>query len=295
MATTLGQLLGKVRFRLQGLGVQKDTVAETAAAITDSATSIPLDDATGFARGSVAEIDFEMVRIKTADAATNTLTVRRGHEGTDAVAHEAGVEVLMNPTWPRGVVAQEINGVLTEIYPDLYAVDEYESTIPSDPGEPLTLPAGAVGVIAVYLEPRSTPGSWVLMDRWDYQPDGDLSLRLGLGYPGQAVRVVYAKRPGTFDLSAPAPLALDFETVTGLPERVADLVALGVASRLAPFMHLARTTTPGAEARADAQAKPADAVSVAARLLYSEFRARVQAEQMALVKEHPIRPHKVAR
>ena len=45
--------------------------------------------------------------------------------------------------WPKSVVAEAINGVLFELYPDLYAVRTVTTTIPLDAG-PVTLPTDAV-------------------------------------------------------------------------------------------------------------------------------------------------------
>lgn len=294
--TTLGHLVEKVRHRLGGPNTSASASLEAAVSATD--LTFTLDDASGFSRG-IAEVGLELVRIGSVDPASRTLTIPawgRGYRATIARAHALGSEVVFNPTWPKGLVADEINGVLHEVYPDLYAVRHHETTMPTDPREPLDLPDGTIGVIAVHYADPSLPDVWVPEDRWRFDPDStddDRPLRVGGHHrPGTPIRVTYAKRPGVFDLSASDVLTLDFGDVTGLDDRVADIIALGVASRLTPFLEVNRLPQAGAEARADAQSKPAGQAATTARLLYSEFRARVEQERRVLNKEHPIRVHR---
>jgi hypothetical protein len=299
MAVTLGQLLGGIRFKLAGLGAVEDASAELVSALDTAATIVALDDATGFSRG-VAEVDFELLRVRQVDTNASTLALPsfgRGYKGSAAVAHTIGAEVTFNPVWPKSVVAEAINGVLFEMYPDLYAVRTTTTTVPLDCG-PITVPTDAVGVIAVWLASEEVTDVWVPTHHWDFDPDSHdtgRTLRLRYGGLGQGVRILYAARPGTFDLTATDPLTQDFTVVTGLNERVADVLALGVASRLAPFIDVGKLSSAGAEARADAQTKPVGSGGDVGKLLYPEFRARVQAEQAVLTREHPIRLHRTGR
>ena len=299
MGVTLGQLLGQVRFALTGLGAVTDATATLAVAVDATATTVSLDDVSEFDRG-VAEVDFELLRVAAVDPQNNLLTIPgygRGYHGSIATAHTLGSEVTFNPMWPKWTVASAINEVVRGLYPDLYVVRSVTTTIPSD-GGPLTVPTTAVGVISVWLESWTTPGTYVRENRWDYDPDSqDLgrTLRLGNGVVGQGVRVLYAERPGAFDLNAVAPLTQDFATVTGFNERLVDLIALGVANRLTPFIDVGRMPMAGAEARADASAKSNDPYGYKAKIRVAEFQARVQAEKDALVREHPVRLHHIGR
>ena len=299
MAVTLGQLVGGIRFKLAGLGAVEDTSTELRIPLPVDAITMSVDDANGFSRG-VAEVDFELVRIRAVDVGARLITMPsygRGYKGSTATSHVQGAEVTFNPMWPKSVVAEAINGVLFELYPDLYAVRTVTTTIPLDAG-PVTLPTDAVGVIAVWLASNEVSGVWVPTDHWDFDPDSHdagRTLRLRYGGLGQGVRVVYAARPGTFNLAAANPLTQAFTTVTGLNERVADVLALGVAYRLSPFIDVGRLPVAGAEVRSDPQSKPVGSGGDASKLLYSEFRARVQAEQAVLAKEHPIRVHRTGR
>lgn len=292
MSKTLGQLVGEIRNKLNGFGATEDIQTELAAGITSSDLTITVDDSTSASPG-VIEIDFELIRVRSAstDGDLTIPTYGRGYKGTTAAAHTAGAEVTISPLTPKSTIALTINEVINELYPELYVVTSTETTVPSN-GDPITL-TDAIGVISVFLEPTSAPGTWLRMDSWTYEPDADGSLYLGLGTYGQAVRVVYATKPATFDLTGST--SQDWETVTGFPERIADLLALGVAAKLAPMVALNRNRVAGAEARAESSNHPADYSGYIAKLTYSEFKAKVQAEKDALVREHPIRTHKVAR
>lgn len=291
--TTLAQVVERTRARLGGNATTASTYLTQPVTATD--LTIPLESPAGFSRG-LAEIGFELIRVDSVDNVArhlHTPPYGRGYRATTAAAHAAGDEVLFAPTWPAAVIAEEINGVITSLYPDLYVVRYHETTVPANRNEPLDLPATAVGVIGVWVEVRGLTDVWVPEDRWRYDPDSttdDRPLRIG-GYPmpGTAVRIAYAEAPGLFDLSNPSA---DFETVTGFPERIADLLALGVAARMAPFLELSRLPVAGAEAKADAQAKPPGAAASLARLLNAEYRQRVEDERRVLHKAHPIRVHR---
>lgn len=287
---TLGKLIADVRHRLSGVGIYTDAVSELVQGVSDTELVFKVDDATTGARRGVYEVGFEKIRVKAVDSTNATLTCYgfgRGYDGTPATAHPAGSEVVHNPTFPASTVAGEVNGVLHELYPSLYAVRQFEAQYTLDG---FTIPAEGVGVIAVYRQGHGAEG-WVRLDQWRFDRNAGNGLWLKHVLQGETVRVVYAARPGTFDLVAPDEDA-DFAAVTGMDDRVADLVALGVAYRLAPFLDLARAASTPAEARADAQSKPAGQGATLSRLLLAEFTARVQQEQMVLHKENAIRTHR---
>lgn len=288
---TLAKVISDVRHRLAGAGAYTDMVSELREAISASALTIPVDAAFNGAAGGVYEIGLEKVRVKAVDETTSTLTAfsfGRGYDGTLAAAHAAGSEVVHAPVFPASTVASEVNGVLHELYPSLYAVRQYEAAY-TPAG--FTIPAGGVGVIAVYRQGAGATG-WHRLDQWRFDPDSGNGLWVKHVGAGETVRVVYATRPGVFDLSSGSVLAGDFSAVTGLDDRVADVIALGVAYRLAPFFDTARLPATGAEPRADGQSKPPGSGAQASRLLLAEFTQRVQQEAAVLAKEHPIRIHR---
>lgn len=293
---TLGELIENTRHLLSGMDATKDAVSALAAPIASIDTTIPLEDVTGASVG-VAEIDFEMIRVKSVQPTEGTLTAwgfGRGYRGTKAVAHANGSEVRFNPDWPASTVAREINGVLTDIYPTVYAVLTSITTIPAL-GSPVQVPGEAVGVVSVFVEDPARPDVWVREDRWGFNPDSsDLGSTLWVGghyRPGQRVRVVYAARPELFDLNGST--LQDFSATTLLDKRVADLIALGVAHRLSPFVDVSKLPHVSATAASDTSGnKSAGQGGSTARLLHSLYQARLADEATRLKNEHPIHVHR---
>lgn len=293
MVTALGTLVETTRHALSGFDAGKDAVTALAAPLAASDVQVLVEEATptvGASRGLV-EVDFELMRVKRVDPAAGVLHLYpygRGYRGTDAATHEVGSEVRFNPAWPAGTVAREINGVLTELYPRVYGIAYTDVALPNDRGA-LTLPDEAVGVVAVWVEDTSRPGQWVREDRWSYRRGGD-GLRVG-GFhrPGAVVRVEYAKRPTLFDLSG-SP-SQTFTETTGLDGRLTDLIHLGVAARLAPFVDVSKLPHVAAAAREAGESKAPGVGVSAARFVYSLFQARLDAEAAVLAREHPIRLH----
>jgi hypothetical protein len=298
--TTLGQLIAHTRHALSGFGNAQDAVSALSAPLDATSTTVSVDDARAVggspiaARGT-AEVDFEVLRVKSIDPVDGTITLfpfGRGYNGTTAVAHATGTEIRFNPAWPASTVAQHINGVLTEIYPSVYAVKAHETVFPSDRGA-IDLPGDAVSVLAVYVEDEQRADQWVREDRWDFKKDSSTigkGLRVG-GHrrPGLALRVMYKARPVRFDLSG--ALTQDFAAVTGLTERCADLIQIGVAARMAPFIDVSKLPHLGVAPR-DSEGSAPGVGATQARLLYSLFQQRIDQEAAVLAQEHPIRLHR---
>lgn len=299
MATTLDGLVHTVKHLLTGMDAVKESVTALASPLTADATDLYVTDlsSTGGAGRGLVEVDFELMRasaVSIQDSVVSLYSFGRGYRGTTAVAHEAGSEVRFNPAFPMSSIVREINGVLTQIYPAVYGVSSYETEFPSDYGA-IDMPTDAIGVISVWVEDRLRADQWLREDRWSFRPDSTSvstarPLRVGGEHtPGTEIRVVYATRPGLFDVDG--SLSQDFETVTGLDERCTDLVHIGVAARLAPFVDVAKLPFLAAEADAMGDAKAVGTGASLTRLLYSLFQARVEQESLVLGKEHPIRAH----
>jgi hypothetical protein len=187
-------------------------------------------------------------------------------------------------------VAREINGVLLEVYPSVYGVRSVETVAPFDGA--ITIPTTAIGIISVWYEDTRNPDQWLPITRYDFTPDAsDLGQTLRVVAPRQGIRirVVFAERPALFDLDG--DLDQDFAQVTGLDDRCIDLLSLGVAKRLAPFIDVSRLTAVYAESVDATTARPAGAGGTVARLLTSLFMNRLEVEASVLAREHPIRVH----
>lgn len=288
--STLRQLIEHARHALSGYDSSKDSVGALTSALTSSGLVVGTD-ATDLAPGLV-EIDLELLRVKAVDPATGQLQLYafgRGYRGTTAAAHSAGAEVTFNPNWPVSTLAREINSILDVIYPRIYVVAE--TTVEVDTYGRLVIPDDCVGILSVFAQ-NTVDDQWSRPQRWQYDPHsgaGDgRTLQVNDWLTGSDYRIVYAKRPGKFDLS----LGLDqeFTTVTGLEGRIETIITIGLAARLAPFIDVARLPFLAAEPRLDAQNRQ-DSATIT-RLLDSLFQRSVGAETAVLNRDHPIKAHR---
>lgn len=294
---TLGSLIEQVRHQMSGYDAAKDSVAALSAPLTNTGLTLSVDDANGASVG-IAEVGLELLRVKSVEPTGNVVNLQtfgRGYRGTQATAHAAGTEVAFNPSWPASTVAQEINGVLSQIYPSVYGVGTYEGTINNDLTQ--SLPASTVGVISVWYQ-NPVDETWSRIDDWSFDSHGDTAsgrLRLLSWYRTSDVyRVVYAFRPRQFNLLG--ALTQDFAATTGLEDRLADLILLGVAARMAPFVDISRLPYASTSVREQgAEARPPGQGSTVTRLIYSMFQTRLEQEARVLAIEHPISRHKAVR
>lgn len=285
---TLGQLISKVRHRLSGAGSYTRDSMELAEDLLEDGLTVNTDSVTGASPG-VYEIGLEKIRVKSVDRSGNSMlvyTFGRGYEGTTAALHPAGVEVTRAGAFPASTIAEEINGVLRGFFPYLYGVTsmDVEYTVP------FVMPDDCVGVVAVFVSDLSAIDGWRRVDRWLWEPDSGQGLKIFQAVEGEGVRVVYAVEPVQFDLSIAEASEAEWSE-TGLSDRLADLLALGVASRLAPFADTSNLFNVGQEARSD-QAKAAGRGARLANSLTQEFQRGLIQEQQVLHKRHPIRIHR---
>lgn len=291
--TTLGDLIEYTRHSLSGFDSSREYVTALATAIDATDTTLAVADLENGGQSGLVEIDLELMRIKTVDEQSLQVLLQpfgRGYRGSTATTHSVGAEVKFNPSWSSYAVGKEINGVLGELYPMVYGLDTHETTFPAN-GGPVDVPTDAIGIVSVWTSDAF--GNWHEARRWHFRPDSvDTNYKLavaGSHAAGDAVRVVYAKRPVLFDLDG--SLSQNFATVTGLDDRLADLVRLGVAYRMAPHIDLARLPFLESAPRDAGNSKPSNGGAQAARLLLAMFKQRLSEEAQVLRSEHPFRVH----
>lgn len=285
---TLGKLIAEVRHRLNGVGNHTPNSMELQTELAEDGLTIRVDDASKQSNG-VYEIGLEKIRVKSVDRGANTLTVYgfgRGYEGTEVGVHPAGSEVVRAGAYPNSTLAHEINGVLREFFPYIYGV----VTVDMDYAPPFVMPDDCAGIIAVFVSDRAASDGWRRVDRWLWEPDSGQGLKIPAAERGTSVRITYATVPVPFDLGDPYAMEQDWAQ-TGLPDRLADLMALGAASRLAPFADMGNLFNTGQEARSDAS-KPPGRGGQLSRLLSAQFQQQLVQEQLVLQKMHPIRVHR---
>ena len=103
--------------------------------VNDSITSIVFDgdllsieEEDALDKGTIIEINQELMICTDLNAVTNTITVKRGMKGTTAVAHTAGDLIKISPPFPRKVVFDAVKDQINNLFPTLFAVETQSVT-----------------------------------------------------------------------------------------------------------------------------------------------------------------------
>lgn len=255
----------------------------------DNDTTFTVDDATKVSAGLV-QIDDEMVYVRSVDRSSDTVTLEpwgRGQSGSTAAAHSSGAKVTSAPTYPRSRVRDVISAVLSEIFPQVFAVS---STLISPNAAQINydLPADCYRVLSVHYNPPGPTGSWIPLMRWRQNlnaTDVELELFTSLTPGTDRVRVMYIKEP-------PSALAFsdDLETM-GYPFSIRDLIIMGGLARLVSYTEPSRIQTNTVEGHARSEAVPAGSAMQLGRYLYQLFRSRLDDEARNLQQRYPTSLH----
>lgn len=292
--TTLDQLVKQVRQQLLGFAMSQESVSELASSMTASDTSFTCDASTvtSLSRGLV-EIDDELILVKTFDQTSGVVTVMgltngRGYEGSTAASHSAHALVTSSPAFPRVRIKEAINATILSLYPDLVVFGSTEIT--------------KLAPVIEYELPSETEGVWYVtaqligpskvaqpLPNWRYNPkartanfaSGKSIQIFDAVTPGQAVKVVYSKVPSTLSSGS------DELTVSGYPERYADLVVYGACKRLLPALEAARLQLQSVETTERAALVPPTSATKAAGMYASLFQERLEQERALQFDEVP--------
>ncbi len=106
---------------LVNLGASVTTVDQDTILI--GAFTIPEDEAL-LRQGALLELGQELVRVTTYDAATSTVTVIRGAEGTVPATYTVPLLMVLNPPYPRATVFETVADNIIQLYPKLFTTSE---------------------------------------------------------------------------------------------------------------------------------------------------------------------------
>lgn len=285
-----GDIITEASQQLHGWGGTADRLTPLTANIGPTDTSFTVDFAFGQAVGitpGVVEIDAEQLYVTAVDPATGICTlangVGRGYAGTTAASHTAGAAVISRPRFPRAQIMRQLNNVLGGVFPDLFQVKTYQTTV-TYPSDTYTLP-GAVGPVMVFDAQWQDPiGNWHKAYSYTIDPF-DNTFRLGSGIlVGRPLRIVYGLQPGLFTAETD-----DYATVTGLPASAADVLSLGVVARMVPALDISRAQLTSVEQSDRSRVVPPNQGINASKYLMAEFQQRLANEAQALRMQYPAR------
>lgn len=290
---TLSSLIDEVTVNLQGFGTSNDQVVTLITGATDSDLILSSDDTDNVSRGLI-EIDDEIIYVSYGENGSIYIPAwGRGFKGTTATAHTAGSPIWVAPTWPRATVAREVNNTIKAVYPSLFAVGTSE-LVSSTTTWQYELPADVERVLGVEWR-YNFPDTWQTVKGWEVThssnttdfPSGK-ALLIGDPLPAAAkVHVTYAKLP------SPLPLSTSVFTDSGLPASARDVIVLGAATRLVPWMDTGRLPVETVPSDALDNAKPIGVATQIAQSLRSQYQARLDQERRAQLDRYPTRSHRI--
>lgn len=171
-----------------------DVAADSATLPFDNSSLAP-DEEYLFAPGVLAEVGRELVRIRSATS--TILTVTRGVNGTEAVAHLAGAEITLTPTFSHAAVTEAVKDQVVALYPRLHQVATTEVTADSGyvevPAEVITIDSFSALVGSRYQPrnvsllrnfPASSTGKAIQFHGVASGTSGYLTYRARFGRPG---------------------------------------------------------------------------------------------------------------
>jgi hypothetical protein len=302
MATTLKNLIDDTQLNIQGFTYRQDRATYLTQACTSGDLVLYVGSTDNIGKG-IIEIDSEMMWVDAYDRQANTITVApfgRGYNSSVATSHSANSKVIITPTYPRVAVAQAINDTLNSVYPKVFGTGSKDLTflasrttyqIPSEAIQILSMAWQTVGPTKEWLpvrqwrwDPIAAQGAWT-PDSTDTANARTVSLYDNI-LPGRTVHCVYAKLPDPMTSESD-----NFETVTGLPSSMRDVVILGAAFRLSAFIDPARISITSAAADEYDTKRPYGAASNVAKQLQTFFLQRLEEESLKQKLQYPVRVH----
>ncbi len=233
--STAGAVLTRAsRQLLSGTIEERNELATT---VNTAVTSIVLSyDLGGFRAGSVVEIESEMMYVWEATAATKTLTVTRGFDGTTAASHTSGTLATVNPRFPRQQMLDALNADIDDLSSTVNGLFRVVAQDISYNGTNrqinLTSATKVIDLLDVRLRYLSTDFPVIRKVRLQRDlPTADFASGLAIVFdePVMAgtLRVV-TKREFTRASSE----ASDVQTVCFVPETCEDILEMGVILRM---------------------------------------------------------------
>lgn len=293
--TTFADLVTRVRQQIMGYAKDQAALSELAQPMTAADTSFTVATSTiGNVSQGLVEIGDELILVKSYDPTSGTVQVMggangRGAEGTVAADHAELSLVTSDPRFPRARIKEEVNNAILGTYPSLvgfgYTTISNVSVVFEYP-----MPAEATDVWAVADQTVGPSQVWMQGLNARFNPTADptafptgKSIQLWDPVtPGRSMRVKYTKAPGA--LSADGD---DFEAVSGLPDRCADLIVWGACSRLLPAYEGARLQQQAIEATERAPLVPPKSAVQVAAYYYQMYQQRLEEERQRMFHDHP--------
>jgi len=293
--TTFNNLIDDVQLDLSGFTYRQDRVTYLVSAVTTSDLIINVASTDNIGKG-IIEIDDEMMWVDSYDRQANTITIApfgRGYNGTTAAAHSANSKVTITPTYPRYAVKRAINDTIGAVYPKVFATGSSAvSFLASRTTYPL--PADAVQILSMAWQSVGPTKEWLPIRQWRWDPlayassfpTGKSVSIYDNVLPGRTINIIYAHIP-----SAMSDLSDNFETVTGLPSSMKDVIVYGAAWRLSSYVDPARISISSPQADELDVKRPYGTGTNVTKNLQALYLQRLEEESLKQKLQYPTRVH----
>jgi hypothetical protein len=293
--TTFNNLIDDVQLDLSGFTYRQDRVTYLVSAATTSDLILNVASTDNIGKG-IIEIDDEMMWVDSYDRQANTITIApfgRGYNGTTAAAHSTNSKVTITPTYPRYAVKRAINDTIGAVYPKVFATG---STAVSFLASRTTysVPQDAVQILSMAWQSVGPTKEWLPIRQWRWDPLAyATSFPTGKSVsiydnvlPGRTINIIYAHIP-----SSMSSLSDDFETVTGLPASMKDVVVYGAAWRLSSYVDPARISISSPQADELDVKRPYGTGTNVTKNLQALYLQRLEEESLKQKLQYPTRVH----
>lgn len=293
--TTFNNLIDDVQLDLSGFTYRQDRVTYLISAATTSDLILNVASTDNIGKG-IIEIDDEMMWVDSYDRQANTITIApfgRGYNGTTAAAHSTNTKVTITPTYPRYAVKRAINDTIGAVYPKVFATGSSAvSFLASRTTYPL--PADAVQILSMAWQSVGPTKEWLPIRQWRWDPLAyATSFPTGKSVsiydnvlPGRTINIIYAHIP-----TGMSNLSDDFETVTGLPSSMKDVVVYGAAWRLSSYVDPARISISSPQADELDVKRPYGTGTNVTKNLQALYLQRLEEESLKQKLQYPTRVH----
>ena len=293
--TQLIDIINDVQLDLSGFTYRQDRATYLTTAATSGDLILYVASTENIGKG-IIEIDEEMMWVDSYDRQANTLTIApfgRGYNSTTAVAHTVNTKVIITPTYPRVAIKRAINDTVQAVYPKVFAVGSTPvSFLASRTTYPV--PQGAIQILSMAWQSVGPTKEWLPIRQWRWDPIAYASAfptgRTVSIYdnvlPGRTINIVYAQLPVVM-----SNLTDDFETTTGLPISMRDVIIYGAAWRLSSYIDPARISVTGAAADEFDTKRPYGTGTNVTKGLQALYQQRLEEESLKQKIQFPTRVH----
>ena len=293
--TQLIDIINDVQLDLSGFTYRQDRATYLTTAATSGDLVLYVASTENIGKG-IIEIDDEMMWVDSYDRQANTLTIApfgRGYNSTTAAAHSVNTKVIITPTYPRVAIKRAINDTVQAVYPKVFAVGSTPvSFLASRTTYPV--PQGAIQILSMAWQSVGPTKEWLPIRQWRWDPIAYASAfptgRTVSIYdnvlPGRTINIVYAQLPVVM-----SNLTDDFETTTGLPISMRDVIIYGAAWRLSSYIDPARISITGAAADEFDTKRPYGTGTNVTKGLQALYQQRLEEESLKQKIQFPTRVH----